>query len=175
MVPKSTLDNWKREFEKWTPEVNVLVLQGAKDDRAKLINDRVLTSNFDVLVTSYEMVLREKTHLKKFAWEYIIVDEAHRIKNEESSLAQIIRLFHSRNRLLITGTPLQNNLHELWALLNFLLPDVFGDSAAFDQWFEKQGGDQDTVVQQLHKVLRPFLLRRVKSDVEKSLLPKKGR
>ena len=173
MVPKSTLDNWKREFEKWTPEVNVLVLQGVKDDRAKLINERVLTSKFDVLVTSYEMVLREKTHLKKFAWEYIIVDEAHRIKNEESSLAQIIRLFHSRNRLLITGTPLQNNLHELWALLNFLLPDVFGDSAAFDQWFEKQGGDQDTVVQQLHKVLRPFLLRRVKSDVEKSLLPKK--
>jgi SWI/SNF-related matrix-associated actin-dependent regulator of chromatin subfamily A member 5 len=75
--------------------------------------------------------------------------------------------------LLITGTPLQNNLHELWALLNFLLPDVFGDSEAFDQWFSGQDRDQDTVVQQLHKVLRPFLLRRVKSDVEKSLLPKK--
>ena len=78
------------------------------------------------------MILREKSHLKKFAWEYIIIDEAHRIKNEESSLAQIIRMFNSRNRLLITGTPLQNNLHELWALLNFLLPDVFGDSEAFD-------------------------------------------
>ena len=88
-------------------------------------------------------------------------------------MAQIIRLFNSRNRLLITGTPLQNNLHELWALLNFLLPDVFGEAEAFDQWFSKQDDDQDTVVQQLHKVLRPFLLRRVKSDVEKSLLPKK--
>ncbi|KAI5805817.1 SNF2 family N-terminal domain-containing protein [Geopyxis carbonaria] len=173
-VPKSTLDNWYREFSKWTPDVNVLVLQGAKDDRHKLINERVLNQDFDVLITSYEMVLREKTHLKKFAWEYIIVDEAHRIKNEESTLAQIIRIFNSRNRLLITGTPLQNNLHELWALLNFLLPDVFGDSAAFDQWFEGQNGDQDVVVQQLHKVLRPFLLRRVKSDVEKSLLPKKA-
>lgn len=172
-VPKSTLDNWKREFAKWTPEVNVLVLQGAKDERAQLINDRLLTDDFDVCVTSYEMILREKSHLKKFAWEYIIVDEAHRIKNEESSLAQIIRIFNSRGRLLITGTPLQNNLHELWALLNFLLPDVFGDSAAFDQWFEGQDQDQDMVVQQLHKVLRPFLLRRVKSDVEKSLLPKK--
>jgi SWI/SNF-related matrix-associated actin-dependent regulator of chromatin subfamily A member 5 len=85
----------------------------------------------------------------------------------------VIRLFNSRNRLLITGTPLQNNLHELWALLNFLLPDVFGDAEAFDQWFSGQGEDQDTVVQQLHRVLRPFLLRRVKSDVEKSLLPKK--
>lgn len=82
-------------------------------------------------------------------------------------------MFNSRNRLLITGTPLQNNLHELWALLNFLLPDVFGDAEAFDQWFSGQGEDQDTVVKQLHRVLRPFLLRRVKSDVEKSLLPKK--
>ncbi|KAI9373825.1 SNF2 family N-terminal domain-containing protein [Aspergillus egyptiacus] len=172
-VPKSTLDNWKREFHKWTPEVNVLVLQGDKEERHKLINERLLDEDFDVCITSYEMVLREKAHLKKFAWEYIIIDEAHRIKNEESSLAQIIRVFNSRNRLLITGTPLQNNLHELWALLNFLLPDVFGDSEAFDQWFSNQDADQDTVVQQLHRVLRPFLLRRVKSDVEKSLLPKK--
>ncbi|KAH8821072.1 chromatin remodelling complex ATPase chain ISW1 [Xylogone sp. PMI_703] len=172
-VPKSTLDNWKREFAKWTPEVNVLVLQGGKEERHDLINERLIDEKFDVCITSYEMILREKAHLKKFAWEYIIIDEAHRIKNEESSLAQVIRLFNSRNRLLITGTPLQNNLHELWALLNFLLPDVFGDSEAFDQWFSGQGADQDTVVQQLHRVLRPFLLRRVKSDVEKSLLPKK--
>jgi SWI/SNF-related matrix-associated actin-dependent regulator of chromatin subfamily A member 5 len=149
------------------------VLQGTKEERAVLINERVLPQDFDVLITSYEMILREKSQLKKFAWEYIIVDEAHRIKNEESTLAQIIRIFNSRNRLLITGTPLQNNLHELWALLNFLLPDVFAQSEAFDKWFEGQGADQDLVVQRLHKVLRPFLLRRVKSDVEKSLLPKK--
>ncbi|KKY33641.1 putative chromatin remodelling complex atpase chain isw1 [Diaporthe ampelina] len=172
-VPKSTLDNWKREFSRWTPEVNVLVLQGAKEERQQLIADRLESEDFDVCITSYEMILREKSHLKKFAWEYIIIDEAHRIKNEESSLAQVIRLFNSRNRLLITGTPLQNNLHELWALLNFLLPDVFGDSDAFDQWFSAQDRDQDTVVQQLHRVLRPFLLRRVKADVEKSLLPKR--
>lgn len=172
-VPKSTLDNWKREFAKWTPEVNVLVLQGAKEERQKLIQERLKDESFDVCITSYEMILREKSHLKQFAWEYIIIDEAHRIKNEESSLAQVIRLFNSRNRLLITGTPLQNNLHELWALLNFLLPDVFGDAEAFDQWFSGQDKDQDTVVQQLHRVLRPFLLRRVKADVEKSLLPKK--
>ncbi|KAI7133663.1 chromatin remodelling complex ATPase chain ISW1 [Hortaea werneckii] len=172
-VPKSTLDNWARELSKWIPEIEVLVLQGAKEERHELINNRLLEEKFDVCITSYEMILREKSHLKKFAWEYIIIDEAHRIKNEESSLAQIIRVFNSRNRLLITGTPLQNNLHELWALLNFLLPDVFGDSEAFDQWFNNQDADQDTVVQQLHRVLRPFLLRRVKSDVEKSLLPKK--
>ncbi|KAI0853272.1 SWI/SNF family of DNA-dependent ATPase [Daldinia vernicosa] len=173
IVPKSTLDNWKREFAKWTPEVNVLVLQGAKEERHNLINERLIDEKFDVCITSYEMILREKAHLKKFAWEYIIIDEAHRIKNEESSLSQVIRLFNSRNRLLITGTPLQNNLHELWALLNFLLPDVFGDSEAFDQWFSGQDADSEVVVEQLHKVLRPFLLRRVKADVEKSLLPKK--
>ncbi|KAI9746550.1 MAG: hypothetical protein M1818_000263 [Claussenomyces sp. TS43310] len=173
VVPKSTLDNWAREFARWTPEVNVLVLQGAKEERHALINDRLIDEKFDVCITSYEMILREKSHLKKFAWEYIIIDEAHRIKNEESSLAQVIRVFNSRGRLLITGTPLQNNLHELWALLNFLLPDVFGEAEAFDQWFSGQGADQDTVVQQLHRVLRPFLLRRVKADVEKSLLPKK--
>ncbi|KAJ5082811.1 ISWI chromatin-remodeling complex ATPase ISW2 [Penicillium argentinense] len=172
-VPKSTLDNWKREFARWTPDIDVLVLQGDKDERQRLITERLADENFDVCITSYEMILREKSALKKLPWEYIIIDEAHRIKNEESSLSQIIRLFNSRNRLLITGTPLQNNLHELWALLNFLLPDVFGDSEAFDQWFSTQDSDQDTVVQQLHRVLRPFLLRRVKSDVEKSLLPKK--
>lgn len=74
-VPKSTLDNWKREFAKWTPEVNVLVLQGAKEERNDLINERLIDEKFDVCITSYEMILREKSHLKKFAWEYIIIDE----------------------------------------------------------------------------------------------------
>ena len=172
-VPKSTINNWAREFAQWIPEIDVLVFQGEKTDRQTLVKDRLIPQKFDVCITSYEMVLRESAHFKKIAWEYIIIDEAHRIKNEESMLSQIVRLFNSRNRLLITGTPLQNNLHELWALLNFLLPDVFSDSAAFDQWFQQQNQDQDAVVQQLHKVLRPFLLRRVKSDVEKALKPKK--
>lgn len=180
IVPKSTLDNWRREFEKWTPEISTLVVQGDKETRGELINGRLLNCDFDVCITSYEMVLREKGQFKKFAWEYIVIDEAHRIKNEESMLSQIIRIFNSRNRLLLTGTPLQNNLHELWALLNFLLPDVFSDSQVFDEWFsgskdtnKDDAANQDAVVQQLHKVLRPFLLRRVKADVETSLRPKK--
>lgn len=175
IVPKSTLDNWQREFSKWTPEVKTVVLQGDKDLRKQLIDEEILTCKFDVLITSYEMVLKEKLTLKKFAWQYVIIDEAHRIKNEQSSLSQVIRLFYSKNRLLITGTPLQNNLHELWALLNFLLPDVFGESEVFDEWFQQneKEEDQEVVVQQLHSVLQPFLLRRVKSEVEKSLLPKK--
>ncbi len=188
IVPKSTLDNWSREFAKWTPDVNAFILQGDKDHRADLIKNRLLACDFDVCITSYEIVIREKAQFKKFDWQYIVIDEAHRIKNEESMLSQIIRMFHSKNRLLITGTPLQNNLHELWALLNFILPDVFSDSEAFDQWFlasnegtpdpsvsgeERDSKKQDQVIQQLHKVLQPFLLRRIKNDVEKSLLPKK--
>lgn len=174
ITPKSTLDNWAREFAKWTPDVRVVVLQGDKDERQDLITNRLMACDFDVVIASYEIVIREKSTFRKFAWEYIVIDEAHRIKNEESMLSQIIRLFHSRNRLLITGTPLQNNLHELWALLNFILPDVFGDSDAFDLWFtaEDDLSNEDSVVAQLHKVLKPFLLRRIKSDVEKSLLPK---
>ncbi|AEY98221.1 FAFR537Wp [Eremothecium gossypii FDAG1] len=174
VVPKSTLDNWKREFAKWTPEVNTIVLHGDRETRTQLIEERILTCDFDVLITSYEMVIKEKAILKKFAWQYIVIDEAHRIKNEQSTLSQIIRLFYSKSRLLITGTPLQNNLHELWALLNFLLPDVFGESEVFDEWFQQneKAQDQEIVVQQLHAVLQPFLLRRVKADVEKSLLPK---
>lgn len=174
LVPKSTLENWQREFAKWTPEVSTVVIQGDKETRQQIIENRLLACDFDVCIASYEMVLRERAQFKKFAWQYIVIDEAHRIKNEESQLAQIIRLLNSRNRLLITGTPLQNNLHELWALLNFLLPDVFSDSTVFDEWFSTGEGEQEReqVVKQLHRVLRPFLLRRIKADVEHSLLPK---
>ncbi|KAI5964655.1 uncharacterized protein KGF55_001724 [Candida pseudojiufengensis] len=177
VTPKSTLDNWQREFNRWIPEINVLVLQGDKEERSNIIKNRLLTCDFDVVIASYEIVIREKSTFKKFDWEYIVIDEAHRIKNEESLLSQIIRMFHSKNRLLITGTPLQNNLRELWALLNFILPDVFADNESFDEWFNqsesKKEEEEDKVISQLHKVLKPFLLRRIKADVEKSLLPKK--
>lgn len=106
----------------------------------------------------------------------MIIDEAHRIKNETSVLSQVVRLFECSNRLLITGTPLQNNLHELWAMLNFLLPELFSDASDFDAWFDVAGKTNlvaDSFVGKLHKILRPFLLRRLKADVEKELLPKK--
>ena len=173
IAPKSTLNNWLREINHWTPGVDAFVLQGNKEERAQLIKDKLSECDFDIVVASYEIVIREKAAFKKFNWEYIIIDEAHRIKNEESLLSQVLRGFHSHNRLLITGTPLQNNLHELWALLNFLLLDVFSNSQDFDSWFSSEHHDQDEIVKQLHTVLQPFLLRRVKSDVETSLKPKK--
>lgn len=176
VVPKSTLDNWVREFDRWVPGFRVLTLRGDKEERHDVVQTRLLPQDFDVLVTTYEMCLREKNALRKLSWEYIVIDEAHRIKNADSQLSQAVRSFSSRARLLITGTPLQNNLMELWSLLNFLLPDVFSSADDFESWFSGRGDDEssrDNIVQQLHKVLRPFLLRRVKSDVEKSLLPKK--
>lgn len=104
----------------------------------------------------------------------MVIDEAHRIKNEKSKLSEILREFKTANRLLITGTPLQNNLHELWALLNFLLPDVFNSSEDFDEWFNTNTclGD-DALITRLHAVLKPFLLRRLKAEVERRLKPKK--
>lgn len=87
-----------------------------------------MPGNWDVCITSYEMIIRERSVFKKFTWRYMVIDEAHRIKNEKSKLSELLREFKSMNRLLLTGTPLQNNLHELWALLNFLLPDVFNSS-----------------------------------------------
>ncbi|VDN01321.1 unnamed protein product [Thelazia callipaeda] len=174
IAPKSTLQNWLNEFNKWCPSLKVIVLIGIADVRAELIRNEILPGKWDVLVTSYEMVLKEKSLLRKYFWQYLIIDEAHRIKNEHSKLSEIVREFKSKHRLLITGTPLQNNLHELWALLNFLLPDMFALASDFDSWFTTTGmmGNQD-LVSRLHKVLRPFLLRRLKSDVEKTLLPKK--
>lgn len=178
VVPKSTLQNWSREFELWTPDVNTALLTGSKEERAELIATRLIPQDFDVLITSYEVCLIEKSALKKFSFQYIVIDEAHRIKNVDSILSQIVRSFLSRGRLLITGTPLQNNMKELFALLNFICPEIFSDYADLESFLHKdeaeaEGDDAKSkkLVEALHKILRPFLLRRVKSDVEKNLLP----
>ncbi|KIM31883.1 hypothetical protein M408DRAFT_327281 [Serendipita vermifera MAFF 305830] len=204
VVPKTTLQNWSREFSQWVPDFNVVVLTGTKEERAEIIRDRLLNSDFEVCITSYEICLIEKSTFKKFSFEYIVIDEAHRIKNVNSILSRIVREFMSRNRMLITGTPLQNNLQELFALLNFICPEIFTDYKDLESFLhkddgigkkkesdsEEEPGDKEEVdeppvqalteeeknkkvVQALHMILRPFLLRRVKADVEKNLLPKK--
>lgn len=172
IVPKSTLKNWTNEIARWCPSLSAICLTGTKEERTDVIQNQILPGKWDILVTSYEIAIIEKSALRKFTWQYIIIDEAHRIKNEDSKLSTILREFKSRNRMLITGTPLQNNLHELWALLNFLLPDIFKNAEDFDAWFNSGGLEQE-MISKLHNVLKPFLLRRLKSDVEKDLLPKK--
>ncbi len=180
VVPKSTLQNWAREFEKWTPDVNTVILTGTKEERADIIANQIIPQDFNVLITTYEICLIEKSALKKLSFEYIAIDEAHRIKNVDSMLSQIVRAFMSRGRLLITGTPLQNNMKELFALLNFICPEIFSDYADLESFLHKDDAEGEAdeekskkVVEALHKILRPFLLRRVKSDVEKNLLPSK--
>ncbi|KAI9128802.1 hypothetical protein K1719_000285 [Acacia pycnantha] len=174
VAPKSTLGNWMNEIRRFCPILRPIKFLGNPDERRHIREELLVAGKFDVCVTSFEMAIKEKTVLRRFSWRYIIIDEAHRIKNENSLLSKTMRLYNTNYRLLITGTPLQNNLHELWALLNFLLPEIFSSSETFDEWFQISGeNDQQEVVQQLHKVLRPFLLRRLKSDVEKGLPPKK--
>lgn len=173
IAPKSTLKNWMIEFERWCPTLQAVCLMGDQETRNIFIRDVLMPGKWDVCVSSYEMVIKEKGVFKKFNWRYMVIDEAHRIKNEKSKLSEIVREFKTTNRLLLTGTPLQNNLHELWALLNFLLPDVFNSSEDFDSWFNTNSCMDQSLVERLHAVLRPFLLRRLKSEVEKKLKPKK--
>eukprot|EP00547_Thalassionema_nitzschioides_P003190 CAMPEP_0194214352 /NCGR_PEP_ID=MMETSP0156-20130528/15501_1 /TAXON_ID=33649 /ORGANISM="Thalassionema nitzschioides, Strain L26-B" /LENGTH=1063 /DNA_ID=CAMNT_0038942583 /DNA_START=94 /DNA_END=3285 /DNA_ORIENTATION=+ len=177
IVPKSVVGNWIREFRQWCPSICAIRMGGTKEERQKIIGTYFGSgekSHFDVLVTSYEGLLKEKAKFSNVSWEYLIIDEAHRIKNENSSLSKCVRNIKANFRVLITGTPLQNNLHELWALLNFLMPDIFGDADQFDEWFSlKDDQGQENVIRKLHTVLRPFMLRRVKKDVACGLPPKK--
>ena len=141
--------------------------------------------HFNVLLTTYEYIIKDKSSLRKLHWEYAIVDEGHRMKNAQSKFAVTLgTMYHTKHRVLLTGTPLQNSLPELWALLNFLLPSVFNSVETFDQWFNKpfaqfgttSSSDGDTeetvnteerllIIQRLHELLRPFMLRRIKADV----------
>ena len=184
LVPKTTLANWQKAVARWCPSLRTLVFLGEREVREGIAATELQAGvaagsrRWDVCLATYEVAVIEAAVLSKLPWAYLIIDEAHRIKNEHSALARVVRELVTEHRLLITGTPLQNNLHELWALLNFLLPDVFASSADFDAWFNVSAADgkdeaaKTSMVRQLHRVLRPFMLRRLKVDVAKSLPPK---
>ena len=167
------MDNWINEFKRWCPEIRVVGYFGNREERGSIYEKIVKPGKFDVMVSNYEMCINESSVFRRFSYSFIVVDEGHRMKNEKNRFAQTIRSFRSTNRLLLTGTPLQNNMHELWALLNFLLPDIFKSADDFDNWFDTDKCLTDgNLVQRLHKIIGPFLLRRLKSEVEFSLLPK---
>ncbi|ODV84268.1 hypothetical protein CANARDRAFT_179611, partial [[Candida] arabinofermentans NRRL YB-2248] len=182
IVPLSTLPNWNLEFDKWAPSLKKISYKGSPQFRKDLALD-VKSGNFDILLTTYEYIIKDKALLSKIKWVHMIIDEGHRMKNAKSKLSYTLtEYYHSDYRLILTGTPLQNNLPELWALLNFVLPKIFNSVKSFDEWFNTpfaNAGSQDKielseeetllVIRRLHKVLRPFLLRRLKKDVEKSL------
>ncbi|KAF8589471.1 hypothetical protein K439DRAFT_1628697 [Ramaria rubella] len=181
VVPTSVLLNWEMEFKKFLPGFKVLPYHGSTKRRKEL---RVGWNNkhaFNVCVTSYTLASRDAHIFKRKAWYYMILDEAHMIKNFKSQRWNILLMFRSFRRLLLTGTPLQNNLTELWALLQFLMSGTnFANVKEFGDWFSnplekaiEQGTimDEETQerVRKLHTVLRPYLLRRLKADVEKEL------
>ncbi|XP_024235229.1 chromodomain-helicase-DNA-binding protein 2 isoform X2 [Oncorhynchus tshawytscha] len=171
VVPLSTLTSWQREFDTWAPDMNVVVYLGDVMSR-KSIRDyewvchQTKRIKFNALITTYEILLKDKAVLGNINWAFLGVDEAHRLKNDDSLLYKTLIEFRSNHRLLITGTPLQNSLKELWSLLHFLMPDKFENWEDFES---DHGKGTDNGYQSLHKVLEPFLLRRVKKDVEKSL------
>merc|ERR1719195_2170889 len=131
--------------------------------------------------------MNDRAAFSSIRWRYIVVDEGHRLKNMNCRLIRELKQYNSANRLLLTGTPLQNNLSELWSLLNFLLPEIFDDLRVFESWFDAKDihekdeertriTDQEqneSILSTLHQILTPFLLRRVKSDVDLEIPPKK--
>uniref|UniRef100_A0A8C2BVI7 Chromodomain helicase DNA binding protein 2 n=1 Tax=Cyprinus carpio TaxID=7962 RepID=A0A8C2BVI7_CYPCA len=171
VVPLSTLTSWQREFDTWAPDMNVVVYLGDVTSRKTIrdyewIHQQTKRIKFNALLTTYEILLKDKGVLGNINWAFLGVDEAHRLKNDDSLLYKTLIDFRSNHRLLITGTPLQNSLKELWSLLHFLMPDKF---ESWEDFEDEHGKGRDNGYQSLHKVLEPFLLRRVKKDVEKSL------
>ncbi|XP_060711240.1 SWI/SNF related, matrix associated, actin dependent regulator of chromatin, subfamily a, member 4a isoform X5 [Hemiscyllium ocellatum] len=180
IVPLSTLSNWAYEFDKWAPSVSRISYKGSPAARRAFV-PLLRSGKFNVLLTTYEYIIKDKHVLAKIRWKYMIVDEGHRMKNHHCKLTQVLNTHYvAPRRLLLTGTPLQNKLPELWALLNFLLPTIFKSCNTFEQWFnapfamtgEKVDlNEEETIliIRRLHKVLRPFLLRRLKKEVEAQL------
>ena len=189
--PLSTLSNWINEFKKFCPAFPTVLYHGSKQERAEIRNTRmpvrtVVDENFPVIVTSFEIAMFDRKFLQKYQFKYLIVDEGHRLKNFDCRLIRELKIIPAANKLLLTGTPLQNNLPELWSLLHFLLPDVFSSLDQFKSWFdfseeldekvefaEREQQRRAKVISKLHGILKPFLLRRLKGDVEISLPRKK--
>jgi len=189
IVPTSVILNWEMEFKKWCPGFKILTYYGTQEERKRKRLGWKTEDKWNVCITSYQIVLRDVQVFKRRRWHYMILDEAHNIKNFQSQRWQAMLTFNTRARLLLTGTPLQNNLTELWSLLYFLMPadgteqniGGFANLREFQEWFKKpseqileHGRDQmDTeakgIISKLHKVLRPYLLRRLKADVEKQM------
>ncbi|KAJ8680225.1 hypothetical protein QAD02_016012 [Eretmocerus hayati] len=185
VVPLSTLANWASEFERFAPKLPVVVFYGNTQQRAeirkKVSKKYKVSETFSthpIVLMTYEMPMYDAKFLNNFKWRFIVVDEAQRLKNYQCQLFRIITSLKSYSRLLLTGTPLQNNLTELWSLLNFLLPQVFNNLGAFQSWFDAksvqneegkkkflQQEQEKHVVKTLREILHPFMLRRLKEDV----------
>lgn len=191
VVPTSVLLNWEMEFKRFAPGFKVLTYYGSPQQRKEKRKGWNSPNAFHICIVSYQLVVQDQNSFKRKKWGYMILDEAHNIKNFRSTRWQALLNFNTERRLLLTGTPLQNNIAELWSLLYFLMPQTitdgtgfsgFADLDAFQQWFGRpvdklvetgqdpaQDAETKKTVAKLHQVLRPYLLRRLKSDVEKQM------
>lgn len=190
--PLSTVPNWYSEFKRFTPNIPLVLYHGTAKEREELrmqIDKKTRFkegSCYPVVITSYAIALIDKSKLKRTEWKLLVIDEAHRIKNFQCKLIQALKEYNAVHRLLLTGTPLQNNLSELWSLLNFILPEIFDDLKVFQSWFDisrlTQNGiakeilareQEKQIISTIHQILTPFLLRRTKSDVKLDIPNKK--
>jgi SNF2 family DNA or RNA helicase len=177
IVPTSVIINWETELKRFSPALKVLCYYGTAKRRKELRVGWTKTNWFHVVITSYQLAVQDSFAFKRKKWYYMILDEAHNIKNFQSQRWQTLISFNSQRRLLLTGTPLQNNLNELWSLLHFLMPHVFRSRKEFSYWFSNpmnnmiEGNSErsDELVKRLHNIIRPFVLRRLKKDVETQL------
>nr|XP_036877332.1 chromodomain-helicase-DNA-binding protein 1-like isoform X2 [Manis javanica] len=173
LCPLSVLSNWKEEMERFAPGLSCVTYAGDKEERAHLQQDLKQESHFHVLLTTYEICLKDAAFLKSFPWSVLIVDEAHRLKNQSSLLHKTLSEFSVAFSLLLTGTPIQNSLQELYSLLSFVEPDLFSKEQVEDFVQRYQDIEKESEsASELHKLLQPFLLRRVKAEVATEL-PKK--
>ncbi|KAA8518116.1 hypothetical protein F0562_015590 [Nyssa sinensis] len=179
VAPASVLNNWADEISRFCPDLKTLPYWGGLQERMilrKNINPKRLyrrEAGFHILITSYQLLVSDEKYFRRVKWQYMVLDEAQAIKSSNSIRWKTLLSFNCRNRLLLTGTPIQNNMAELWALLHFIMPTLFDSHEQFNEWFSKgienhaeHGGTlNEHQLNRLHAILKPFMLRRVKKDV----------
>nr|XP_020474713.1 chromodomain-helicase-DNA-binding protein 6 [Monopterus albus] len=180
IAPLSTITNWEREFRTWT-HMNVIVYHGSQISRQMILQYEMFHRDpqgntipgvlkFHGLITTFEMIMADCPELKKLHWRCVVIDEAHRLKNRNCKLLEGLKLMNLEHKVLLTGTPLQNSVEELFSLLNFLEPQQFPSERSFLEEFGDLKTDEQ--VKKLQAILKPMMLRRLKDDVEKNLAPK---
>lgn len=171
-----TLTNWALEFEKWAPSVTTVIYKGPPEVRKEIQKKSIRHRDFQVLITTFDYIIKDKPALSKIKWKYMIIDEGHRMKNTQSKLTIVLRQYYTSNyRLILTGTPLQNNLPELWALLNFILPKIFNSVKSFEEWFNtpfNNQGVQDKV--ELNEEEQLLIIKRLHKVKKEKRKEKKG-